>query len=93
MSPHDVWSLPGFTVASDRELAEQLCRAIDGLKLDAAAHENEHAIEVELPWLARWAPDARPSESRLVTPTSIVANSSQKDWQMCCEIESIARCS
>jgi AmmeMemoRadiSam system radical SAM enzyme/AmmeMemoRadiSam system protein B/AmmeMemoRadiSam system protein A len=59
VAPHESWSLPGITVASDRELAEQLCQAIDGLQLDAAAHEQEHAIEVELPWIARWAPDAR----------------------------------
>ena len=45
-------------MASDPDLAQQLCQAVDGLQLDAAAHEREHAIEVELPWLARWAPDA-----------------------------------
>jgi AmmeMemoRadiSam system protein B len=59
VAPHRDWSLPGITVASDPDLAQQLCQAIDGLELDAAAHEREHAIEVELPWLARWAPDAR----------------------------------
>ena len=59
VAPHKTWSLPGITVASDRELADQLCQAIDGLQLDAAAHQHEHAIEVELPWLARWAPDSR----------------------------------
>ncbi len=59
VAPHRTWSLPGITMASDPEWAAQLCDAIDGLELDAAAHEREHAIEVELPWLARWAPDAR----------------------------------
>ena len=33
--------------------------AIPGLQLDAAAHRQEHAIEVELPFLARLAPAAR----------------------------------
>jgi AmmeMemoRadiSam system protein B len=32
---------------------------IDGLQLDAAAHAREHAIEVELPLLARMAPHAK----------------------------------
>ena len=35
------------------------CEAIPGLALDAAAHAQEHAIEVELPFLARLAPQAK----------------------------------
>ena len=59
VAPHDVWQIPGATIQSDRELARRLCVAIAGLELDAAAHAREHAIEVELPFLARLAPHAK----------------------------------
>jgi AmmeMemoRadiSam system protein B/AmmeMemoRadiSam system protein A len=59
VAPCDAWSLPGLTVPSDRSLADRLCAAIEGLQLDAQAHQQEHAIEVELPLLARFAPEAR----------------------------------
>jgi AmmeMemoRadiSam system protein B/AmmeMemoRadiSam system protein A len=59
VAPHREWSLPGAAVASDPELARALAEAIPGLALDAAAHQQEHAIEVELPFLARLAPQAR----------------------------------
>jgi AmmeMemoRadiSam system protein B len=59
VAPHQTWAIPGATVASDPELARTLAEAIPGLQLDAAAHQNEHAIEVELPLLARLAPATR----------------------------------
>ncbi|HUY91561.1 MAG TPA: AmmeMemoRadiSam system radical SAM enzyme [Pirellulales bacterium] len=59
VAPHRAWSLPGGTLAADPELAQRLARAIPGLQLDAAAHAEEHAIEVELPFLHRLAPEAR----------------------------------
>jgi AmmeMemoRadiSam system radical SAM enzyme/AmmeMemoRadiSam system protein B/AmmeMemoRadiSam system protein A len=59
VAPHETWTIPGGTVASDPELARTLAAAIPGLQLDAAAHQNEHAIEVELPLLARLAPATR----------------------------------
>jgi AmmeMemoRadiSam system protein B len=59
VAPHEAWSIPGGTIAGDVELANALTRSIDGLALDAAAHQQEHAIEVELPLLARLAPQAR----------------------------------
>jgi AmmeMemoRadiSam system protein B len=40
-------------------MARGLAGAITGLELDAAAHEREHSIEVELPFLAKLAPDSR----------------------------------
>jgi AmmeMemoRadiSam system protein B len=36
-----------------------LCEAIPGLQPDAAAHAQEHGIEVELPFIARLAPQAK----------------------------------
>jgi AmmeMemoRadiSam system protein B len=59
VAPQQTWSLPGGSMASDPVLALRLCQAIPGLEMDAAAHQREHAIEVELPLLARLAPDAK----------------------------------
>lgn len=59
VAPHATWSLPGGRIESDTAVARQLCQAIPGLELDAAAHQQEHAVEVELPLLARLAPSSR----------------------------------
>ncbi len=59
VAPHQTWSLPGGDMQSDVELAKQLADSIPGLELDAAAHQQEHGIEVELPLLRRIAPDAK----------------------------------
>jgi AmmeMemoRadiSam system radical SAM enzyme/AmmeMemoRadiSam system protein B/AmmeMemoRadiSam system protein A len=59
VAPHDAWALPGGSLASDPALARRLADGIPGLTLDAAAHQQEHAIEVELPLIARLAPDCR----------------------------------
>jgi AmmeMemoRadiSam system protein B/AmmeMemoRadiSam system protein A len=56
VAPHQTWSIPGATLPADPRLARQLVEAIPGLELDAAAHQQEHAIEVELPFLARLSP-------------------------------------
>jgi AmmeMemoRadiSam system protein B/AmmeMemoRadiSam system protein A len=59
VAPQETWLLPGGSVSSDFKLARQLTQAIPGLELDAAAHQHEHAIEVELPFIARLAPETR----------------------------------
>lgn len=59
VAPHQTWAFPGGSLESDFMLARQLCQAIPGLEMDAAAHQREHAIEVELPILARLAPQTR----------------------------------
>ena len=59
VSPQQTWSLPGVELAADFALARRLCAAIPGLEMDAVAHEQEHGIEVELPLLARLAPETR----------------------------------
>ena len=56
VAPHGRWLFPGGELASDPELAERLAAGVEGLELDAAAHREEHAIEVQLPLLARLAP-------------------------------------
>ena len=59
VAPHRRWLFPGGELASDPELAARLADGVDGLELDAAAHRQEHAIEVQLPLLARLAPQLR----------------------------------
>src|SRR5262249_37734273 len=59
VAPHQTWELPLGRIASDPALARRLAKAIPGLALDALAHQQEHAIEVELPFLARLAPEPR----------------------------------
>ena len=59
VAPHHVWQLPGGSIDSDPDLARRLADSIPGLELDAAAHAHEHAIEVQLPLLARLAPRSR----------------------------------
>ena len=59
VAPHTTWSLPGVQMESDPEWARRLSEAIPRLELDAAAHQDEHAIEVQLPLLAHLAPQTR----------------------------------
>ena len=59
VAPHQRWSIPGAELAADPVLAQQLADQIDGLQLDAAAHQQEHSIEVELPLLAQLAPQSQ----------------------------------
>ena len=59
VAPQGTWSLPGMTIENDTQLAKELSQRICGLQLDDAAHAREHAIEIELPWLARYAPHSK----------------------------------
>ncbi len=59
VAPYAKWALPTGELESDRELAKQLAERIPGLKLDAAAHQAEHGIEVELPLIHRLASDTK----------------------------------
>ena len=59
VAPHRTWQLPGRCLDSDPELARLLAESIPGLELDAAAHVHEHAIEVQLPLVARLSPHSR----------------------------------
>ncbi|MCA9085239.1 MAG: AmmeMemoRadiSam system radical SAM enzyme, partial [Planctomycetaceae bacterium] len=59
VAPNEKWQIPGAVVESDLALARELVNRIDGLEFDSAAHSREHCIEVELPLLARVAPQAK----------------------------------
>ncbi len=56
---HQRWLFPGGQLDCDPQLARRLSAAVDHLELDSLAHRNEHAIEVQLPILARLAPNTR----------------------------------
>jgi AmmeMemoRadiSam system radical SAM enzyme/AmmeMemoRadiSam system protein B/AmmeMemoRadiSam system protein A len=59
VAPNRVWQFPGGQLESDLELARALVAAIPGLQFDAAAHQQEHGIEVELPIIHRLAPQTK----------------------------------
>jgi AmmeMemoRadiSam system protein B len=51
------WETPLGTVSVDTELAEALKERFSPLAEDAEAHQGEHAVEVELPFLQTILPD------------------------------------
>jgi AmmeMemoRadiSam system radical SAM enzyme/AmmeMemoRadiSam system protein B/AmmeMemoRadiSam system protein A len=59
IAPQEKWSIPGAEIENDLPLAQALVAAIPNLQFDAAAHAQEHAIEVELPFIAQLAPKSK----------------------------------
>ncbi|MDR2117895.1 MAG: AmmeMemoRadiSam system protein B [Planctomycetaceae bacterium] len=59
IAPNRIWNLPGRDVESDIEFAESMIHAVDLFEFDATAHAQEHAIEVQLPILAKLAPETK----------------------------------
>ena len=51
--------IPGADIAIDDELARAVLREVPGAKADHKAHQMEHAIEVELPFLVARQPRLR----------------------------------
>jgi len=51
--------IPGADVPIDEPLAAQILAAVPGAREDSRAHEREHALEVELPFLVALRPDVR----------------------------------
>jgi MEMO1 family protein len=54
---HGTWRLPTGDVAVAEDLAERLRQAHPDLVADRRAHEQEHALEVQLPFLLHRRPD------------------------------------
>ena len=50
------WNTPLGLAPVDRSLAEKIKRACPLLREDSVAHESEHSLEVQLPFLQRLAP-------------------------------------
>ncbi len=59
VAPWPYWLFPGGSVEADVALSRQLADEVPGLLLDDLPHRQEHAIEVQLPLLARLAPTSR----------------------------------
>jgi len=59
VSPADRWALPGGAVEVDAGLTAAVVALGAPFVTDASAHEAEHAIEVQLPFMARLLPLAR----------------------------------
>jgi MEMO1 family protein len=53
------WRTPLGDAAIDAELAAELIQACPRLREDGEAHEREHSLEVQIPFLQRLAPDFR----------------------------------
>jgi AmmeMemoRadiSam system protein B len=53
------WKTPLGTLSIDLDLAQRLMKAFPALAEDSAAHQFEHAIEVELPFLQALRPDVK----------------------------------
>jgi MEMO1 family protein len=53
------WRTPLGDAAIDAELAAELMQACPRLREDAVAHEREHSLEVQIPFLQRLSPDFR----------------------------------
>jgi len=53
------WKIPGAELSVDEPLAARVLAEVPGARSDQRAHEREHAIEVELPFLAALRPDVR----------------------------------
>ena len=56
VAPNRTWQLPGGAIESDLDLAGKIIQAVDFLQFDEAPHQQEHAIEVLLPLIARLSP-------------------------------------
>jgi AmmeMemoRadiSam system protein B/AmmeMemoRadiSam system protein A len=59
VAPNRIWDLPGRHVESDIPFAEAMIDAVDLLTFDPVPHAQEHAIEVQLPILAKLAPQSK----------------------------------
>lgn len=58
--PFDSWRISNTTsIAGESELAKKIAAAVTPIELDAAAHQQEHGIEVQLPLLEKIAPGCK----------------------------------
>ena len=59
VAPWARWLFPGGSIATDVTLSRRLADEVPGFELDDRPHQSEHAIEVQLPLLARFAPNSQ----------------------------------
>lgn len=59
IAPAGAFAVPGAELAIDDELASAIAARVAGAARDSAAHAHEHAIEVQLPFIAARRADVR----------------------------------
>ncbi len=59
LSPAGEWHMPLGTARIDANMNQRLLEECQGLKEDSSAHQNEHSLEVQLPFLQVLQPDFR----------------------------------
>ncbi len=59
VSPYETWGIPFGSVAADLDWASRFVETVRLFQFDETPHKNEHAIEVQLPLIARLNPSAR----------------------------------
>ncbi len=60
VAPHEKWALSDSeSISGNLEFATMLAEHVPGMEPDSAIHRPEHGIEVQLPFLYRFAPDSR----------------------------------
>lgn len=58
--PFESWRVSkSLSFASDRALADEIAEAVTPIELDSGAHQTEHGIEVQLPFLERFGPHCK----------------------------------
>jgi AmmeMemoRadiSam system protein B len=87
MSTQGAWETPCGTIAIDEELANVIQHAIaDNVTVNAAAHDREHSIEVQIPFIQYLFPEAKILPI-MVTPGSWAADLGQKIGKLLAEQE------
>lgn len=57
--PEGAWQMPGGAVSVDRDLAEMVLAGCPHAEADTSAHQHEHCLEVQLPFLQQKRRDVR----------------------------------
>jgi MEMO1 family protein len=57
LAPSGIWNMPLGPASIDEEMNQILLKECAGLQEDSSAHRNEHAIEVQLPFIQVLQPD------------------------------------
>jgi len=57
--PEGAWEIPGGSLTVDRPLVNALLAEYPGAKADTSAHQYEHCLEVQLPFLRQANPEVR----------------------------------
>ncbi|MCL2622780.1 MAG: AmmeMemoRadiSam system protein B [Planctomycetaceae bacterium] len=59
VAPYETWGIPFGNVAADLDWATRFVTAVPHFQFDETPHKHEHAVEVQLPLIARLNPAAK----------------------------------